>query len=106
MSRKSSRRQSLVSILIKSSENVGLRLLSDEVKKAHKQQAEVINTRHQSEMELLADLVTFMRIKGKLLRVYHFKAFNFILVKLVAVVNPMKDMLKFSKYLAIGVYAD
>ena len=72
MSRKSSRRHSLVSILIKSSENVGLRLLSGEVKKTHKQQAEVINTRHQSEMELLADLVTFMRIKGQLLNVFSF----------------------------------
>ena len=65
MSRKSSRRQSLVSLLIKSSENVSLRLLSDEVKKIHKQQIEAVNTQHQSEMELISDLVTFMRIKGK-----------------------------------------
>ena len=66
MSRKSSRRQSLVSLLIKSSENVSLRLLSDEVKKIHKQQIEAVNTQHQSEMELISDLVTFMRIKGKI----------------------------------------
>ena len=51
--------------MIKSSENVSLRLLSDEVKKIHKQQIEAVNTQHQSEMELISDLVTFMRIKGK-----------------------------------------
>ena len=47
-----------------SSENSTLRLLNDEIKKIHKQHIEAVNIQHQSEMELLADLVTFMRIKG------------------------------------------
>ena len=48
------------------SENSTLRLLNDEIKKIHKQHIEAVNIQHQSEMELLADLVTFMRIKGSL----------------------------------------
>ena len=80
-------RKSLVSILIKTSENVSLRMLNDEIKSKgwftldrcdldsiailiffsslkpykHKKQLEVLEIQHQSEMELLADIVTFIK---------------------------------------------
>ena len=61
-SKRVSRRQSLVSILIKSTDNTSLRILNDEIKKIHKQQINTLETQHQSEMELLADLVTYIKV--------------------------------------------
>ena len=62
-SKRVSRRQSLVSILIKSTDNTSLRILNDEIKKIHKQQINTLETQHQSEMELLADLVTYIKVR-------------------------------------------
>ena len=81
-----SRRQSLVSILTKNCENVNLRLLRNDMKTIHKKQVQRCEVEHRFQMELCADIVSYLTLKSR-----HEKEMNEKLLKLVRILVGRTD---------------
>lgn len=61
-----SRRMSIVSLLTRMSENSNLRELKNELKIAQRTQLQNLESNHSAQMELAADLVSFLTLKSRL----------------------------------------
>ncbi len=66
MKMRKSRRMSIVSLLTRASDNSNLRDFKNELKNGQRTQLQNLESAHSSQMELAADLVSFVTLKNRL----------------------------------------